>query len=719
MGSRKERRQRQESQRRAVAVVEQAEAVSVAPSLDQMAADALDWENLRARLAVFASSALGRRAVLELAPRDDDDARAALARTKEALALGDDEAPTSDLSDPIGPLARARAGGQVLGPDELLGLLAFLKATTRLSAWLEAHTDRAPRLAELGRGLPRLNALEALLEAGLDRRGDVRDDASPKLARLRRAEFDLTQRIEKKVKAIANRPEVRGVLAPGMAGSVHMRDGRAVLAVKAKSLGQVPGMVHDYSGSGDTAFVEPRDVIELGNELSAVRADVQHEVQRLLVEWTRTALEHEERIARLAGRMAQVELALVGKRYAERFACHVPEVATVAEGLVLRGARHPLLAWQVEAGELDSVVPLDLRLGDPFRVLVITGPNTGGKTLSMKTAGLAALFVRLGLPFPCAAGSKVPLYTGVVADIGDEQGVEQSLSTFSASLVRIAEGLERAGPRTLFLLDELGGGTDPADGAALGSALLEWLLAKQAPTIASTHIGRLKEFAFAYAAAENASVEFDTATLRPTYHLIVGAPGESRGLAIARRLGLPKEVLDRAEALVERGSDEATKLLGDIQGARIEAERSRSAAADLDARAAERLAELETERADLAARQSLLEDEAQRELELRLGPVRDGIAELTKIAAQVSGAARATIEERLTELRGAVRAASVSERRRAFEEGLGKGDFVYLPRHRKRCQVLKVDHGRGMLRVRLGRMDLEVRIDEATGFEEL
>lgn len=718
MGSRRERRRRQEEQRRGAAVVEAAEQISDAPTLEALAADVLDWEALRERLGGYASSSLGRRAVQELVPRDDESARLALARVKELVAL-DEEPPTSDLSDPVGDLAQARASGQVLGPDELLGLLAFLKASTRLGVWLVAHDASAPTLAKLATGLPRLESLEGLLEAGLDRRGDVRDDASPRLSKLRAASRDLSQKIERRVKAIANRPEVRRVLAPGMAGAVHMRDGRAVLAVKSKSLGQVPGMVHDASGSGDTSFVEPREVIELGNELATIRADAQREVQRLLVEWTRAALEQEERIGKLAARMAEVELALVGARYAADFGARVPDVASVSEGLVLRGARHPLLAWQQKDGELSGVVPLDLRLGDPFRVLVITGPNTGGKTLSLKTAGLAALMTRLGLPFPCASGSKVPLYLGTVADIGDEQAVEQSLSTFSSSLVRIGEGLDRAGPRTLFLLDELGGGTDPADGAALGAALLEWLLARQAPTIASTHIGRLKEFAFAHAEAENASVEFDTESLRPTYHLIVGAPGESKGLAIARRIGFPVDILDRAEKLVDTSGDEALELLGNIQGARLEAEKSRSAAAEQLAEAEARVAELTVQRKDMEARRSLLTDEAQLEIERRLAPVRDGIERLGKLASQASGQTKKDLEAQLAALEDAVRAASVSDRRRAFEDGLKKGDFVYLPRHKKRCQVLKVDRAKGMLRVRLGRMDLEVRLDEATAHEQL
>jgi DNA mismatch repair protein MutS2 len=719
MGSRRERKQRQEAERRSEASLAAAEAVVHAPSLEEFAADVLDWPGVRAQLVPLAGSALGRRAVLELEPRDDDGARAALARVAELVALGGDEPGTSDLYDPLPALERARTASVVLAPEELLGLLSFLKGAVRLCAWLADRAARAPHLARLADGAPRLESLAELLEGGIDRRGEVRDDASPRLAKLRAAQADITQRIERRVRAIANSPDLRNVLSPGMQGTVHLRDGRAVLAVKAKSIGQVPGIVHDHSGTGETVFVEPREVIELGNELAVVRADVQREVQRLLVEWTRAALERQDRIEKLAARMVEVELALVGKRLCERLGARVPEVASTAEGLVLRAARHPLLAWQVLEGRLDACVPIDLRLGEPFRVLVVTGPNTGGKTLALKTAGLCALMTRLGLPFPLAAGSKVPLYRGIVADIGDEQGVEQSLSTFSASLVRIAAGLPRAGPRVLFLLDELGGGTDPADGAALGAALLEWLLARSAPTLATTHIGKLKEFGFGHPGAENASVEFDVETLRPTYRLVVGAPGESRALVIARRLGLPGDVLARAEALVDRGGEESRRLMGEIQTARVSAERAREEAAKQHVDATRRTEDLARAQADLDARRALLVDEAQVELERRLASARDGVAALRRVVPQVGGAVRGELDQALASLERALTGAALTERRRAFVDGLRKGDFVYLPRQKKKVQVHKVERDKGTLRVRLGNLDLEVPLDEATAFESL
>ncbi|MEZ5979780.1 MAG: hypothetical protein R3F34_16405 [Planctomycetota bacterium] len=718
MGSRRERKLRQQREHRDVDAVVRADGLTDAPSLADLAADALDFAAVVAHLAPLAASALGRRAVEELSPRDDDGARGGGAPRRAARARGRraaDERPRR----PGARLRDASRYSRVLSAEDLVKLLAFLTASNRLAAWLAERRDRAPELAKLADGLPKLESLEQKLLRGIDRRGEVRDDASQRLSNLRRAQAELVQRIEKKMRAIANRPDLRNALAPGQTGTVHLRDERAVLAVRAKALGRIQGIVHDHSGSGETAFVEPAEVVELGNELATVRADAEREVHRLLVEWTVAAVERLDRIERVAARMAEVELALVGKRLCERLGARPLEIATTSEGLVLRGARHPLLAWQVQEGTLPRCVPIDLRLGDPFRVLVITGPNTGGKTLALKTAGLAVLMARCGMPFPCEAGSRVPLHRAIVADIGDAQAVEQNLSTFSSSLVRIAKGLERAGPRTLYLLDELGGGTDPADGAALGAALLEWLLERQAPTIASTHIGRLKEFGFAHAGAENASVEFDVETLLPTYKLVVGAPGESRALVIARRLGLPHEILERAEGLVDRSAEESMRLMGDIQNARLEAERKREDAAARLAEVDERSAELERARADLAAKSDRVLDEAEIEVNRRLLGVRDALDALRRVAPQVGGAARAELDRVVASLDAAATGAALGERRRAFVDKLRKGDFVYLPRHKKRCQVLKVDRERGILRVKLGRVELELALDEATPFESL
>ena len=689
--------------------------------LDGFAAERLDWPLVRELFERHCSTSLGRRALRRLEPRGDEAAAAALARVAE---LADrfpvtGEAPLGDLNDPMPLIEGAERSRMALSETDLGAVLDFLRAVVRTTVWYGARRDALPLNAELVADLPELEPLRARLEAGLDGRGGVRDQASARLAKLRDEVRKLTQRIEKRAKALANRPELKGALADGLGGRVSLRDGRPVLAVKAKHAGRVRGMVHDRSGSGETLFVEPAELIEDGNALSTARADEQREVQRLLTEWTRDVLQAKAPIAETAGRLSEVELAIVGRRFCEAFGARVPELPSAASGdvLVLREARHPLLADQERAGKLDECVPIDLRLGDPFDVLVITGPNTGGKTLALKTAGLAVLLARLGLPFPCAKGSVVPLMRGIVADIGDEQEVAQSLSTFSSHLVRIAEGLPRASPRTLFLLDELGGGTDPADGAALGAALLDWLRVRRVPTLASTHIGALKEFAFRHPTVENACVEFDLETLQPLYRLVVGTPGESRALSIARRLGFDPAILADAEQRVARPEHESAKLMDEMRTARVEAERSRSLAAERALEADARLADLARDAERLDERRELLATEAQSELEQRLAPARAHVDRARALLAQLGKEQRAVLEPVLDELAGSLGSASLTDRRKEFLDGLRKGDLVWVPRYKKRCPVLRIDRDRGRLKLRLGRQELELDLDDVSSLE--
>ncbi len=687
--------------------------------LEGFAADRLDWGLVRELFESQASSSLGRRALRELEPREDADAIAALARVAELMALEGASPPLADLTDPLPMLHGAVAERRALSSDDLTGLLDFLRAITRIAGWLDERRASCPQNAALMGGLPDLSILRNLLENGLDGRGNVRDEASGKLSKLRGSVRRLTQEVERKAKGIANRPEYKGAFADGQMGRVHLRDGRPVLAVKAKGAGRVRGLVHDRSSSGETLFVEPSELIEAGNELAGAKADESREVNRLLVEWTRAALDRLPGIEGAADRLADFELAVIGERFAAVHGGRPAELPEIPDdgAMVLREARHPLLSEQARSGVLERCIPIDLRLGDPFDILVITGPNTGGKTLALKTAGLFALLTRLGLPITAARGSVVPLYRGIVADIGDEQEVQQSLSTFSSHLKRIADGLPQASPRTLFLLDELGGGTDPADGAALGAALLEWLRVRRVPTLASTHIGRLKEYAYRHARVENANVEFDLETLRPLYTLIVGAPGESRALAIAARLGFDPAILQAAAERVERPTGDSQKLMDDMRDARLEAERSRSAADDRLDEVEQLKAQLEETSRMLADREKMLVDEAQLELDKRLARVRQLLERGAKLSAQLAGEHRRSMEGLFGELAESVGAASLTDARASFLGALKKGDFVWVPRFKKRCPVLRLDRDRGKLRVRLGNQELELAFDDVSALE--
>jgi len=366
---------------------------------------------------------------------------------------------------------------------------------------------------------------------------------------------------------------------------------------------------------------------------------------------------------------------------------------------------------------LREVVPIDLRLSADFDVLVITGPNTGGKTLALKTAGIAALLARCGMPFPCAEGSTIPLYDGIVADIGDEQEIRQSLSTFSSHLSRVRDGIARATGKTLVLLDELGAGTDPDEGAALSEAVLELFLERGSPTLATTHIGKLKEFAFRHPRAENACVEFDPESLAPCYRILVGTPGESGALAVARRLGIPEVVVARAEERLVRRDAEIQELLAEVRVARVHAERVRSEAEERLEGVSRARREVDEERAAIARRGDLLEAEAQRGIEDRVRSSRAALERARSLLDQVPPKPREAIDAALAALEAEISGAALSERREAFLAGMKKGGWVYLPRYRQRCAIRKVDRARREVSVILGSMILKVPFDEVTWWD--
>lgn len=693
--------------------------VARARRLADYAARSLDFDDVQALLERYAQTSLGLRAVRELAPLEYKAAKASLARVREAIGLAQagDLPNLSGVSDPLPALTHARKAGRALADDELIALRAFAEAVERLSTWLGEHQDRAPSLAALRDDLPDFKPLLERLEATLDERGRVRDHASPLLWRVRKEESDLSAQLDKLLRAYIARSDVKVVLSDP---NPHRRGGRAVLAVKAKSSGRVRGIVHDRSSSGETVFIEPHEAVLLGNKLSEAQADERREVERILLELTRHVLESQPRFERAAERLAQLELASVCARWAREVDARPALVSGdpgVAKGMLLRSARHPILIEQQREKKLSEVVPIDLRLGEDFDVLLITGPNTGGKTLALKTAGLFVLMTRAGLPVPAAEGTSVPLYDGIVADIGDEQEIQQSLSTFSSHLKRIKAGLERASEMTLVLLDELGSGTDPDEGAALSEAVLEQFLRKRSPTLVSTHIGKLKEFAFRHPRAENACVEFDAKTLAPRYHLILGTPGESGALVIARRLGLPAPLVDRAQERLVRRDEDVRALMDDMRKARMQAERVRT---DAESRLedAERVKrEVESARAALQQKSDVLEAEAQKSIEDRVREAVKHLEQARTLLPQLPAAQRKALEETLGAIEGELTGKALGERRATFLASLKKGSFIYLPRYKQRVPIHKIDHEKREVTVKLGSMTLSVPFDEVTSFE--
>ncbi len=686
-----------------------------APDPGHFLLERLDWLELRGLLEGLARTPLGLSVAREILPLGDVDAVAALERQRAwiELAARGIEPPSQGLHDVALDLAAARHARRPLEPMELVRVLQFALAVQSLRSWFAERTAEVSALRVLGERLPSLDDLARRLEASLEDDGEVKDDATPTLARLRSKAHSLQREVSQTLTDLLHKVEWRAGLSDQQ---VHRRGGRLVLAVKARGGLRVQGIVHDRSQSGETLFVEPREVVEAQNKIAALELEMRSEVQRILVELSRTvqgAILRVELARQVAG---EVERGRLGVSFAARFDARVPDWSvphdTPRAGLVLRAVRHPLLLAALEAGALESVVPIDVRVGEEFDLLVITGPNTGGKTLALKTVAVAALLVRLGLPVCCASGSRVPLYRGLVVDLGDAQELGANLSTFASHVSRIKEGLARADRATLVLLDELGTGTDPDEGAALGAAVLEYLLERRVPTLVTTHIGKLKEFAFRNARVENASVEFDAETLAPRYRLLVGTPGESKALYIARRLGLPVSIVDRAGARLERRDKETAELFGEVRRAREEAERLRSkaeadrAGLELQRQAAEQHIDA------LRQERERVEHSAQRELEARVRSARDKLAQARALLPQVHSSLRPALTAALEETERELCGATLSEQRRAFLDGLKAGQFVWVARWRKRCLVLDVRRKQARARVMLGASPMELSFDE-------
>ena len=523
----------------------------------------LEFQRTLDVVAGHASSSAGAAHVRELRPGDDvAEIEREHARVTAMRALVSADVPWSPeaVPDVARGLARLRVSGTALPGPELLAVLVLLRSSRRTAEALRDPKRPAVATAVLAPIVSDLVAAkqeEAALERILADDGTVRDDASPQLRRLRRelrgAEAELVRLLKRIMSRLESHQQV-----PDM--SVTVRNGRYVIPIRREARGAVGGIVHDTSGSGATLFVEPPAAVEEGNRIRELEIEEVREVDRILLEATdRIRPLHEEMAASLDA-LILLDSLYARARYALTYECAHAELSTPAGGFSLRNGRHPLLLAQGLA-----VVPFDLHMEPNERTLLVSGPNTGGKTVLLKSIALISALVQSGVPAPVAAGSRVAVFDNVFADIGDEQSIEASLSTFSAHLRNLGEIIAAATPDSLVLVDELGSGTDPVEGAALGGAILEELTRRGALTIATTHLGALKELATEVPGVVNASLQFDAVALAPTYRLIKGIPGRSYGISIARRLGLREDVIERAEERVPKGERDVNRLLADLE----------------------------------------------------------------------------------------------------------------------------------------------------------
>lgn len=537
--------------------------VSLSISIASRTSKSLEWERLKAFLVREANSVPSKELCEQLQLHDQLEVVDILqAETAEALAMlsGGFSVSQIGLPDLRDIISRLGAGGQ-MSPAELFDIGKTLTLSRQTKIVLNGLSkDDFPRLTSF---LPRSHVLDELMQSIADviaEDGTIRDDASPALYKLRKDVVRLTNQIKDELTKVIN----SSTLSKALQEPIYtQRNGRWVLPVNASMRQTIGGIVHDSSASGLTVYVEPFAVVEITNKIRLREAEIEREIDRLLSALTLLAQQKLEPIAQSFETL--VELDFIGARasLARKYKGTRPELSSQSV-LNLKAARHPLLILQ-DLNRASQVVPNDVALGGSVRTLVITGPNTGGKTVYLKTAGLLALMVRGGLLLPADAGSTAGIFSQVFADIGDEQSLEQSLSTFSSHMTNIVEVINRAGPSTLVLLDEVGAGTDPREGSTLARVILEHLNECGAATIATTHYGELKSLAYTAPGFMNASLDFDDKTLSPTYRLRLGVPGSSKAMTIASRLGLKPDLVERASEMLSSAEDDVAEVIGQLQ----------------------------------------------------------------------------------------------------------------------------------------------------------
>ena len=558
-----------------------------------------------------ATSEAGAQSVRALAPSTDrawldrEHARVAAVRS---LIVGDEPwhpEPTPDLT---GALGRLRVIGLAWNGVELLGAGTLLRSSRRTR---EALTDpRKPAvaigvLAPIVERLLTLKSVEEAISRTLLDDGTVRDDASPALRRIRRelraSQGELVRLLEREMERLDPHHRVSDM-------SVTVRNGRYVIPVRREGRGVVGGIVHDASATGATLFVEPPAAVEFGNRIRELESEEHEEVERILRELTDQLRPHRDELLATLDALTELDSLFARARYAREFGCGAATLVSARDGFSILDGRHPLLLAQDQ-----EVVPFDLAMESAERTLLVSGPNTGGKTVLLKAIGLVSAMMQAGIPAPVGAESRVPIYDDFYADIGDEQSIEASLSTFSAHLKNLAEILRLATRDSLVLVDELGSGTDPVEGAALGWAILEDLTRRGTSTVATTHLGTLKELAGTEAGVVNASLQFDAVALAPTYRLVKGIPGRSYGISIARRLSLPPRVLERAEERLPQQERDVAALVERLEQREKELEVRERELSEITDDARRRIADVAKRERTVRERERAVERESRQE----------------------------------------------------------------------------------------------------------
>lgn len=590
--------------------------------MNQKALETLEYRKIIAQLKREMGSAASAKLADELTPLTSEKIiKEELRSTTEAvdLIVRKGPLPTGGLYDIREALLLAKKGGS-LTMRQLLEVQNVLGISSEVVTFM--HDDALPELKYIGEMVDLIvefTALEKEISRCILTEDEMADNASPKLKDIRRSIHQQNQAIKNKLSRIITSSSNKTYLQDAI---VTMRDGRYVIPVKQEYRSFFPGMVHDQSKGGATLFIEPQGVVELNNKLRELEVEEQLEIARILAELSSRVAEHYREIRSNLELLTKLDFIMAKGKLSCKMHASEPKIDTDGE-LRLISARHPLIEYK-------KAVPVDIRIGGDYRTLIITGPNTGGKTVSLKTAGLLVMMAQSGLHIPASHASTLPIFGEVFADIGDEQSIEQSLSTFSSHMKNIVSIIDKASYDSLVLVDELGAGTDPTEGAALAIAILERFYDSGALTMATTHYNELKKYALATSGVENAAMEFDVETLTPTYRLLIGVPGKSNAFEISKKLGLSESVIERASEHIKHGDMEFENVISSIEDDKRKAAADRLDAESMRAEIEERLKKLEEKEKAISEKRADIIAEAKREARELLRETKSAVKDVQK-----------------------------------------------------------------------------------------
>jgi DNA mismatch repair protein MutS2 len=686
--------------------------------LEEKTLQKLEYREIIAMLVERCTSQLGKELAAQLKPSLDlEEIKQSLSETtqaKEILRLYPDFS-LGGVRDIRRSLNKVKIGGMI-EPSDFLEIADTLFASNRLKRFFQGEQgQKYDLLAAYCTDLPNLSRLEQEIKQKITEEGEVSDAASPELSRIRKQLRSLRGKVRDRLESMLKSPEIQKYLQDPL---MTIRDERYVLPVKQEYRAQVPGLVHDQSASGATLFIEPLAVVEINNEIRRYEAKEKSEVMRILRQMSQLVAAHEQELQDIIYALTQVDFILAKGKLSNDLDCGEPLMNNQGYLKIVQG-RHPLLKGEV--------VPITVYLGKTYDILIITGPNTGGKTVALKTVGLFVLMAQSGLHVPAQTGTELSVFTGVYADIGDEQSIEQSLSTFSSHLTNIVDILDKADSRSLVLLDELGAGTDPTEGAALAMAILEYLIDVKAKIIATTHYSELKSFAFNKERVENASVEFDVNTLRPTFRLLIGIPGKSNAFAISQRLGLKKEIVERARGFLSQEEVRTADLIANLETNQLLAEKERQEAQSLKRNAQELLAQVKKRELELKEKEQTIIQKAQLEALNIVADVRRESESILKEVRKAKKLQGAESIQKMQEFRQNLREKEDLLADAAYRETEGPaleasdvepGMTVLIKRINQQAQVLAKPNANGEVLVQAGIMKVFIDLKDLQKIEK-